>query len=76
MRFANELADPNFSLSVPEVAKATIRKLLTPLGVANTALDIIATRVTDDDYDNPSSALEAIGNAVESTGRVIVQHEY
>lgn len=40
------------------------------------ALDYIATRVTDDNYDNASSALEAIGEAVERTGRKIPGREY
>lgn len=70
---ATELADPNFSLSVPAHAKNTIRMLLDAYATNAEALDRIATRVTDDDYDNPSSALEAITSALEQTGRVAAQ---
>jgi len=74
VQFATELANPDFSLSVSNQVKDTIRKLLVALDTNNAALDLIATRVTDDDYDNPSSALEAIEEALRSTGRT-VEHE-
>jgi hypothetical protein len=76
IQFANELADPLWSLSMPAVGKATITRLLEVIHNQNAALDAIALRVTDDDYDNASSALESIGDRVMSTGRVIVQREY
>ena len=76
LKFAEELADPDFSLSVPNVAKQIIRQLINALAVADAALDQIALRVTEDDYDNSSSALDSIRDSVTRTGRVILQHEY
>ncbi|TFC59432.1 MULTISPECIES: hypothetical protein [unclassified Cryobacterium] len=55
---------------VPDLL-AEVDRLTAALNVADGALDQIATRVTPDDYDNPSSALEAIAGAVETTGREI-----
>lgn len=48
-----------------------LRSLAAHITKTEAALDAIAARVNQDAFDSPSSALESIGDTLETTGRKV-----